>query len=278
MGFVWSLHPYAHVRPLFVVEADYPFQFLAAFLARWERHLVQPFRFQDSVCAFCNRILKRVATLRHADPDVVFLEIVHVFVAAVLAAPVAMVYQGVSLPGRHGGDSHAERFQRVSGLQRRAKRPAHDLVRVGVGQERQVAYALVRLHVGDVRHPYLVRTVRDNPLYEVRVLSVVVLRVGCPVVTSPPHAYHEVVLAQYLDERVTSRHVTAAAHACRYHAVQLRAADSGIVLAQLACRVNDDGFDGVRPEVVVASLVERLPAITKQPAEGLQGCARKSPA
>jgi hypothetical protein len=57
--------------------------------------------------------------------------------------------------------------------------------------------------------------------------------------------------------------------------VQLRASYARIVPAQFACGLDDDTLDGIVGEVIVASLVERLPAITKQPAEGIQGRARE---
>ena len=148
-------------------------------------------------------------------------------------------------------------------------------MRVGVRHERQVAHALVRLDIGDVSDPYLVRAGGDDALYKVRVLPVVVLRVRCPVVLAPPHAYHQVVLPEQFDERVSAGHPAAVAQAIRYHPVQLRASYARIVPAQFACGLDDDTLDGIVGEVMVAALVERLPAITKQPAEGIQGRARE---
>ena len=115
----------------------------------------------------------------------------------------------------------------------------------------------------------------DDALYKVRVLPVVVLRVRCPVVLAPPHAYHQVVLPEQFDERVAAGHPAAVAQAIRYHPVQLRASYARIVPAQFACGLDDDTLDGIVGEVMVAALVERLPAITKQPAEGIQGRARE---
>lgn len=121
----------------------------------------------------------------------------------------------------------------------------------------------------------LVRAGGDDALYKVRVLPVVVLRVRCPVVLAPPHAYHQVVLPEQFDERVAAGHPAAVAQAIRYHPVQLRASYARIVPAQFACGLDDDTLDGIVGEVMVAALVERLPAITKQPAEGIQGRARE---
>ena len=57
--------------------------------------------------------------------------------------------------------------------------------------------------------------------------------------------------------------------------MQLGAAEARVFLAVSTGRVKNDGFGRVVPEVVIASLVESLSAITKQPAESFQGRARE---
>lgn len=52
------LHPYAHVRSLGVVEADYALKLGLAFFSGGYGHLVQPFGLQDAVGAFRHSVLE----------------------------------------------------------------------------------------------------------------------------------------------------------------------------------------------------------------------------
>ena len=85
------LHPYAHMRPLSVVEADYALQNSPAFIAGSDSHLVQPFRLQDAVGSLRNGVFKRISALGHADAYTVLLELRYIRIATVLAAPVRVM-------------------------------------------------------------------------------------------------------------------------------------------------------------------------------------------
>ena len=67
------LHPYAHVRSLGVVEADYALKLGLAFFSGGYGHLVQPFGLQDAVGAFRHSVLEgggrsgSCLCLRHAS-------------------------------------------------------------------------------------------------------------------------------------------------------------------------------------------------------------------
>ena len=77
---------------------------------------------------------------------------------------------------------------------------------VGVCYQRKVADALFRFYVRYIADPYLVRSLRNHILDEVRVLPVVVVRVRRLVPSPSPDMDHQAVLPEDLDERVTPWH------------------------------------------------------------------------
>ena len=85
------LHPYAHVRSLGVVEADYALKLGLAFFSGGYGHLVQPFGLQDAVGAFRHSVLEGGGALGHAYAYAMPLQLRHVCVATVLASPVRVV-------------------------------------------------------------------------------------------------------------------------------------------------------------------------------------------
>lgn len=93
MGRLWRLHPYAHMWPLGVVEADYAFEYSLAFSPRRDVHLVQPFRLQDTVGTFRDGVLKWITALRHTDAYAMLLEDIYICRATVLASSVGVVYE-----------------------------------------------------------------------------------------------------------------------------------------------------------------------------------------
>ena len=266
-----SLVADAHVRPLVVVEGDDSRQFLPACLSCGYRHPVEPFGLEYAVRALCHGVLQRVSALRHADPSTTLPEDGHVCLATVLAAPVGVVDQ---VPGRvvvNALVSHAERLYRIGRLQRWAYRPAYDFVRVQVCDERQVAYALACLHIGDVADPYLIGAVRDDVLDEVRVLAVAVLGIGCLVMTAAFHTHHETMPAQHVREGVTAGEAACLLEQLLHDGMQLGGAQAGVGLPVLARLLHDDGLYRVLSKTIpVHTLVVGLSAVTKQPAKSAQ--------
>ena len=84
--------------------------------------------------------------------------------------------------------------------------------------------------------------------------------------------YHQAVLPENLDERVTTRHAAGRLEQRADDDIQLDASEARILLAVFLGLFHYQGLDRVLREVVFLVLVERLPAITKQPAENLQRC------
>ena len=267
-----SLHPDAHMRPLCVVEADYALQDSPAFIAGGNSHLVQPLCFQYSVGALRDGVFKRISALCHADAYTMDLQLSHIGVAAVLASSVGVMYQTFSRIFIYRRQGHFQGLQRVDGLQCWTYGPANYLVRVGVGNQRQVAYTLVCLHIRYVGHPYLVRAHRNDIRDEVRILPVVVVGVRRAIVPAATQMYHKAVLAQYLDERIPARHTFVLLEQLLHYQIQLGASQTGIVLAVRLGLLNDERLNRIFGKVIVIPLVVRLPAVTKQSAEGAQRC------
>ena len=189
--------------------------------------------------------------------------------------PVGVVYQVLGCVVVNTLVSHAERLYRIGRLQRRTYRPAYDLVRVQVSDERQVAYALGCLHIGDVAGPYLIGSVWNDVLDKVRVLAVAVLGIGCLVMPAAFHPHHETMPAQHVREGVTAGKAARVVEQFLQDGVQLGGTQAGIGLAVFTRLFHDDGFNGVLGKTVpVHTLVVGLPAVTKQPAKSAQGCTR----
>lgn len=267
-----SLHPDAHMRPLRIVEADYALQNSPAFIAGSDSHLVQPFCLQYPVGALRDGVLKRISALGHADAYTMALQLSHIGIAAVLAASVGVVDESACRIFIYCRQSHSKGLQRVDSLQCWTYGPANYLVRVCVGNQRQVAYALVCLHIRDVGHPYLVRTHRNDIRDEVRIFPVVVVGVCRAIVPAAAQMHHQAVLAQYLDERIPARHAFVLLEQLLHYQIQLGAPQTWIVLAVGLGLLYDKRLDCVLGKVIVVPLVVRLPAVTKQPAEGAQRC------
>ena len=250
------LPSYAHMGAFRVVEADYALQDGLALLMCGYGHLVQPFALEDAVGAFGDCILERITALGHADAYAVFLEFGHIRVAAILTSAVGMVDETVSRPLVNRLQRHPESLQRVFRLQSRADGPANYLVGVGIRYKRKIAYALLRLYVCYVAHPYRVRPVGDNILYEVRIPPVVVVGVRGLVSSSPADMDHQPVLAEQLYESVASGHAPGLLEQRADDDVQLHAAETRIIFAVVPGFLHDEGFYGILREVVLLVLVE----------------------
>ena len=266
------LHSYAHMRPLRIVEADYSLQDSPAFIAGSDGHLVQPLCFQYSVSALRDGVFKRISALCHADAYTMDLQLSHIGVAAVLASSVGVMYKTAGRLIIYRRQGHFQGLQRVYGLQCGAHSPTDYLVRVCVCNQRQVAYALVCLHIRDIGHPYLVRTHWNDIRDEVRILPVVVVGVCRAIVSATTHMHHQSVLAKYLDERIPARHAFVLLEQLLHYQVQFGASQTWIVLAVGLGLLNDERLNRIFGKVIVIPLVVRLPAVTKQSAEGAQRC------
>ena len=161
-----------------VVEADEAGYALLCVVARLEAFLaVDDLGLEDAVHTLCDGVVGGFVVLRHADPDAVPLQFVRIGIAAVLHASVRVVDEPFQLVCRGLRDGHAEGRERVLRLQRPGQAPAHDLVRVGVRHQVQVAAAVHKVDVRDVAHPELVRPRGHEAADEVPVLAVAVVRV-----------------------------------------------------------------------------------------------------
>ncbi len=200
------------MRACVVVEADEAGYALQRVVIRLEAFLaVDDLGLENAVHTLCNGIVGGLVVLRHADPDAVPLQLVRIGIAAVLYASVGVVDEPFQLIGRRLRDGHPEGLQRVFRLQRIREAPTHDLVRVGIRDEVQVAAAIHEVDVRDVAHPEPVGTCRHEAADEVPVLVVAVVRVRRMAGLRTPLQQLEV--AQQLEERVATGHPVADKHA-----------------------------------------------------------------
>ena len=178
----------AHVRSPLVVELNKVPDARPCGLQVFVRGLpVELLRLDDSVDPLGNAVVRGLVVLCHADPYAAALQLPDVGVAAVLHSPVRMVDElaEIAFPGLF--DGLAESVKRILCLQRRREAPSYDLVRVGVGDEVQVAAVpACQLDVGDVAHPQQVGSCRPVASRQVLVLAVPVVRVRRASRPGPP--------------------------------------------------------------------------------------------
>ena len=99
--------------------------------------------------------------------------------------------------------------------------------------------------------------------------------VGCLVVPATFNLHHKPVLAEQLDESVTSGHASSLLKQFLDDNIQLRTTQAGIVLPVIFCLLHNQRLYGILGKLVVLyTIIERLPAITKQPGEGAHSLFR----
>lgn len=255
----------AHVRTPVVVEVDVAFDDTVGVLEGTETLPVDTFHLYYAVGSLCDGIVRRVIVLTHGDGDAVFPEHSHIVVTAVLHAPVGVVGQPFKdLTSAHVNglvDSHLQSLHRDDGLERLGKCPAHDFVRVGIGDKVQIAHvASGQGDVGDVGHPELVGSSGHKAFNQVLVLVVAMVRVRR--VTGLRLGEHQSLATQKHKETVTARNKITTEHR-NEHQPQLVAADAGILRADLP-----DGTDDLPLMIhlflnVSLRLVEGLTAMAK---------------
>ena len=235
--------------------------------------VIEPFAFQDSVHTLSYSVFSRIPALSHAYQYPVVLQQLYILLAAVLAAAVRVVDEAVE-PAARIADGHPQCLHRVVAVQRRAERPAEDLLGVCVCNKMKVRKAAVGVYVGYVPHPYLVGRRRDDTTYQIGPLPHPPAAVGGADTAALP------VNLKMLSLQQVEEAVTPDGDADSWTAVdefpQFPAADPTHVLAVFLNEIQDNAVFGVFPIVVVELAVIGLPGPAKQCAELLQSALRSA--
>ena len=256
----------AHVQPPVVVEVDVALNHAVGMLKGVEALLaIDTFHLYYTVGTLGDGIVRRLVVLAHGDGNLMRLEHGHVVIAAILHATVGVMNLSIEdLAAGHGRgltDGHPQCLHGDGCLECPGPSPADNLVRVGVGDQVQVAHvAACQGDVGDVGSPKLVGCGRGKALYQVFVLVVAV--VGVRRVAGLRFGKHQPLAAHQHEEAVTPRHEVAPEH--RYeHQPQLVAADAGILRADFPDGIYDLTLMSHLPLNVGLRLVEGLTAMAK---------------
>ena len=86
-----GLHTDAHVWSLCIVKVYYPIQYRPAFIPCRYSHLVQPLDFQYAVGTFRDGVFEWVAALGHAYIHMAFLQLLYIFIAAILTPAIRVM-------------------------------------------------------------------------------------------------------------------------------------------------------------------------------------------
>ena len=208
-----------------------------------------------------------IIVLTHGDGYLMRLEHGHVGIAAILYAAVGVVDESLEpFAAGHGHglfNGHPKCLHRDGCLERPGQCPAHNLVRVGISDQVQVAYvAASKGDIGDIGYPKLVCSGRDKAFYQVLVLVVAV--VGVRRVARFRLGKHQPLTAQQHEEPVTSRNEVPAEQRDE-HQPQLVASKTGIFITDLLDGLNDLLLMLHLLLNVSLRLVEGLTAVAKQP-------------
>lgn len=163
-----DFHSYAHMRSSCIIECYYATQQAPGIHdILGTRHYIKPFRLQYAVYPLCDGIVGRLVILGHAYAGSQILEIVHILVAAILNAPVGVVDElgQLIVPGIIHGFTQCGK--RMHCMQRFRELPAYDLMGIGISDQMKIAYATLRLYVGDVCHEQTTGSIGDEILYQV---------------------------------------------------------------------------------------------------------------
>lgn len=172
--------------------------------------------------------------------------------------------EGFAAGHGHGlADGHPQCLHADGCLERPGQCPAHNLVRVGIGNQVQVAHvAACQGDIGNVGCPKLVGCDWDKALYQVLVLVIAV--VGVRRVAGLRLGKHQTLAAQQHEETVTTRYEVTPKHR-NEHQPKLVAADAGILRADFPDGINDLTLMLHFLLNVGLRLVEGLTATAKQP-------------
>ena len=251
------------VRALAVVELYEGLYLLLSLLKRLKTPVltIYALTLDDAVHALCKGVVGGLVVLRHRDLYLVFLQFLHIEVTAVLYAPVRMVNKFWKFTSASLFYGHAEGFEGEYGCQRVCQAPTHDLLRVGISHEMQVAASANKVDVGDVALPQLVSRRRSESLDEVLPLMVAV--VGVRRGTALARLLHEPVTTQQVQERIAPGHPARIEHHAE-HLPELYPADARVKSADLLHGIKDADLACQPLRIVRLLLVKGLTATAKQ--------------
>ena len=263
------LHADTVVRTGVIIEEDEARDTLQRVLIRLEAAFaVDDLRLEDAVHTLCNGVVSGLVVLCHADPYTIFLQFVCIGVTAVLYTSVRVVDESLQFIGRSLAYSHPKSLERVFRLQCLGQAPTHDLVRVCIRHQVQVAAIVHQINVCNITDPELVRTGGNKAADKVLVPSVAVVRVRRTAWLGT--LLHQMEVAQQPQERVSTWYPTAEKHAV-HHKPKLVVADARILLADYPDGINDTHHTQQIVLLALLLLIVRLFCVVKQAARVLDG-------
>jgi hypothetical protein len=166
MDSVWCLQSYAVVRTPAVVEENEALYLFQSLVIRLKTPVltVNALVLDDAVNALCKGVVGRFVVLRHRYLYAVPLQFFHIEVAAVLDATVGVVDEARKVASTSLSYGHTESFEREDSCQGFCQAPAHDLLRIGISYEMQIAASTYEVNIGDIALPQLIGGCRAESL------------------------------------------------------------------------------------------------------------------
>ena len=263
MDGIGSLQSDAVVGTLTIVEGNEATYLLQSLFICLETPFlaVYTLTLNNTIYALRKSIVGRLVVLCHRYPYAMFLQLLHVEVAAVLDAAVRVVDESGEVASTGLFYGHAEGFEREDRCQGFCQAPANDLLRIGVRHEVQVAASTCEIDVGDVALPQLVSGRRLESLDEILPLMVAV--VGVRRGTAPARLLHKSMATQHIQKRIAPRHPARIEHHAE-HLPELHTADTWIKTADLMHGIKDTYLTCQSLRIVRLLLVKGLTATAKQ--------------
>ena len=263
MDGIWSLQSDAVVGTSIVIEENEALNLFQSLLKRIKPSFltIYAFTLDCAVHALCKGVVGGFIVLCHRYPYAMFLQFLHVEVAAVLDAAVRVMNESREVTSSGLFDGHAEGFKRENGCKGFCQTPAHDFLRISISYEMQVAASTSEVDVGDIALPQLVSSRRFENLDEIFPLVVAVVGIGRG--TALARLLHEPVATQEVQKRIAAR-LPACIECHAEHRPEFHPADARIKTTDFMYEVKDTDLTCQFLSVVRLLLVKGLTAMAKQ--------------
>ena len=247
---------------LIIVETDEAsYAFLSIFKTLVTLLPINDFRLQDAVHTFRYGIVCRLVIFSHTDVYLVFLQQIHVGIATILYTSVRVVCELGKIVGTRLVNGHLKSMDSMFRFKRFRQTPTHNLMRIGVRNQMQIATSVSKVYVGYIANPQSVSFRRNVTFNQILVLPVAMVGIGR--LTGFGSFLKQSQTSEHSKECITSRHPIGSIHPLE-HQPKLVIADAWIQLADFQHGVFDTHHPPNQLIVVCLALVIRLFATAKQ--------------
>ena len=147
-------HADAVMRSLLIVKTDETsYAFLCIFKTFVTLLPINDFRLQDAVHTFRYGIIRRLVIFSHTDVYLVFLQQIHIGIATILYTSVRVVSELSQILCTRLVNGHLKGMNGMFCFECFRQTPTHNLMRVGIRNQMQIAASVGKVYVGYITNP-----------------------------------------------------------------------------------------------------------------------------